>query len=121
AIGGVNEKIEGFFEVCKLKGLKGDESVMIPKSNAQDLMLKEEVVKAVKDGKFHIYAVGTIDEGIEILTGVKAGERRKNGSFEPDTVNDKVDRRLKQMAETLARFGEAPARERLHAKRRKEE
>jgi lon-related putative ATP-dependent protease len=121
AIGGVNEKIEGFFEVCKLKGLKGDESVMIPKSNAQDLMLKEEVVKAVKDGKFHIYAVSSIDEGIEILTGVKAGERRKNGSFEPNTVNDKVDRRLKEMAETLTRFGEAPARERPHAKRRKEE
>ena len=107
AIGGVNEKIEGFFEVCKARGLKGDESVMIPKSNIQDLMLKDEVVKAVKDGRFHIYAVSTIDEGIEVLTGVKAGERRKDGSFEPSTVNDKVDRRLREMAETLARFAEA--------------
>jgi lon-related putative ATP-dependent protease len=121
AIGGVNEKIEGFFEVCKMKGLKGDESVMIPKSNAQDLMLKEEVVKAVKDGRFHIYAVNTIDEGIEILTGVKAGERKKDGGFEANTVNDKVDRRLKEMAETLTRFAEAPARERPHLRRRKEE
>jgi predicted ATP-dependent protease len=107
--------------VCKLKGLKGDESVMIPKSNAQDLMLKEEVVKAVKDGQFHIYPVSSIDEGIQILTGVKAGERTKKGSFEPDTVNDKVDGRLKKMAESLTRFGEAPARERLHPKRSKEE
>jgi predicted ATP-dependent protease len=121
AIGGVNEKIEGFYEVCKLKGLKGDESVMIPKSNVQDLMLKEEVVKAVKDGRFHIYPVSTIDEGIEILTGVKAGERRKDGAFEPNTLNDKVDRRLKEMAETLTRFAEPPAKERLHSKRRKDE
>jgi lon-related putative ATP-dependent protease len=121
AIGGVNEKIEGFFEVCKLKGLKGDESVMIPKSNAQDLMLKEEIVKAVKDGRFHIYPVSTIDEGIEILTGVKAGERRKDGTFEPNTLNDKVDRRLKEMAETLSRFAEAPAKEKAHRQRRKEE
>jgi lon-related putative ATP-dependent protease len=121
AIGGVNEKIEGFYEVCKLKGLKGDESVMIPKSNVQDLMLKEEVVKAVKDGKFHIYPVSTIDEGIEMLTGVKAGERRKDGAFEPNTLNERVDRRLKVMAETLTRFAEAPAREKAHAKRRKED
>jgi predicted ATP-dependent protease len=121
AIGGVNEKIEGFYEVCKLKGLKGDESVMIPKSNVQDLMLKEEVVKAVKDGRFHIYPVSTIDEGIEILTGVRAGERRKDGAFEPNTLNDKVDRRLKEMAETLTRFAEPPTKERLHSKRRKDE
>jgi predicted ATP-dependent protease len=121
AIGGVNEKIEGFFEVCKAKGLKGDECVMIPKSNVQDLMLKEEVVKAVKDGRFHIYAVSSIDEGIEVLTGMKAGERRKDGTFEPNTVNDKVDRRLKRMAETLTRFGEAAAREKAHPKRRKED
>jgi predicted ATP-dependent protease len=121
AIGGVNEKIEGFFEVCKAKGLKGDESVMIPKSNVQDLMLKEEVVKAVKDGRFHIYAVSSIDEGIEVLTGVKAGERRKDSSFEPNTVNDKVDRRLRQMAKTLTKFGEVPAKEKAHQKRRKEE
>jgi lon-related putative ATP-dependent protease len=121
AIGGVNEKIEGFFEVCKLKGLTGDESVMIPKSNVQDLMLKEEVVKAVKDGKFHIYPVNTVDEGIEILTGVKAGERRKDGTFEPNTLNERVDRRLKEMAETLTRFAEAPAKGKAQAKRRRDE
>jgi lon-related putative ATP-dependent protease len=104
AIGGVNEKIEGFFEVCKAKGLKGNQGVMIPESNVQNLMLKEEIVKAVEDGKFHIYSVKTIDEGIEILTGVKAGKRLEDGTFEKDTVNYRVDQRLKQMAERLREF-----------------
>ena len=76
AIGGVNEKIEGFFEVCKAKGLTGQQGVMIPDSNVQNLMLKEEVVDAVKEGKFNVYSVKTIDEGIEVLTGTKAGERQ---------------------------------------------
>ena len=119
AIGGVNEKIEGFFEVCKARGLKGDESVMIPKSNVQDLMLKDEVVKAVKDGRFHIYTASTIDEGMEILTGVRAGEPRKDGTFELNTVNGKVDRRLRAMAENLARFTEKPPKGRQQTKRRK--
>ena len=73
AIGGVNEKIEGFFEVCKSKGLTGQQGVMIPDSNVQNLMLKEEVVEAVRAGKFNVYSVKTIDEGIEVLTGAKAG------------------------------------------------
>jgi lon-related putative ATP-dependent protease len=104
AIGGVNEKIEGFFEVCKTRGLKGNQGVMIPESNVQNLMLKEEIVKAVEDGKFHVYSVKNIDEGIELLTGVKAGKRLEDGSFEKDTVNHKVDQRLKQMAEKLKEF-----------------
>ena len=104
AIGGVNEKIEGFFEVCKAKGLKGNQGVMIPESNVQNLMLKEEIVKAVEDGKFHIYSVKTIDEGIEILTGVKAGKRLEDGTFEKDTLNYKVNERLRQMAEKLREF-----------------
>ncbi len=106
AIGGVNEKIEGFFEVCKAKGLTGQQGVIIPESNAQNLMLKEEVVEAVKAGKFHIYPVKTIDEGIEILTGVKAGMRLSDGTFEERTVNHSVDRRLKEMAEKLREFPE---------------
>ena len=81
AIGGVNEKIEGFFEVCKLKGLTGQQGVMIPESNVQNLMLKEEVVEAVKAGKFSIYSVKTIDEGIEVLTGTKAGTKRGGWNF----------------------------------------
>ncbi|MCS7116342.1 MAG: AAA family ATPase [Nitrososphaerales archaeon] len=108
AVGGINEKIEGFFEVCKAKGLKGNEGVIIPESNVQNLMLKDEVIEAVRAGKFHIYAVKTIDEGIELLTGVKAGERMANGEFEPGTVNYRVDKRLREMAETLAKFAEVP-------------
>jgi predicted ATP-dependent protease len=104
AIGGVNEKIEGFFEICKAKGLTGKQGVMIPESNVQNLMLKEEVVEAVKDGKFHVYPVKTIDDGIEVLTGVKAGERRQDGSFDEGTVNYSVDKRLREMAERLKQF-----------------
>lgn len=104
AIGGVNEKIEGYFEVCKVKGLTGNQGVMIPESNVQNLMLKEEIVEAVKQGKFHLYSVKTIDEGIEVLTGVKAGERRTDGTFEEGTVNYKVDKRLSEMAEKLREF-----------------
>jgi lon-related putative ATP-dependent protease len=109
AIGGVNEKIEGFFEVCKAKGFTDKQGVMIPESNVQNLMLKEEVVDAVKQGKFRIYAVKTIDEGIEVLTGAKAGERRRDGTFEEGTVNDKVDKRLREMAEKLREFQAEPS------------
>ncbi len=104
AIGGVNEKIEGFFEVCKSKGLTGKEGVMIPESNVQNLMLKEDVVDAVREGKFHLFSVRTIDEGIEALTGVKAGERREDGKFEEGTVNFKVNEKLKDMAGKLKEF-----------------
>jgi predicted ATP-dependent protease len=82
AIGGVNEKIEGYYEVCKVRGLTGEQGVLIPESNIQNLMLKEEVVDAIREGKFHIYAVKTVDEGIEVLTGMKAGSRLPDGSFE---------------------------------------
>jgi len=104
AIGGVNEKIEGYFEVCKAKGITGKQGVMIPESNVQNLMLKEEIVDAVKAGKFHIYSVKTIDEGIEVLTGVKAGAKGKNGVFDEGTVNSRVDRRFKEMADKLAQY-----------------
>lgn len=104
AIGGVNEKIEGFFEVCKAKGFTGKQGVMIPESNVQNLMLKEEVVEAVKAGLFHIYAVKTIDEGIEILTGVKAGQKLEDGTFEKGTVNYLVDKCLREMSEKLKEF-----------------
>jgi len=112
AIGGVNEKIEGFFEVCKALGLDGTQGVMIPASNAQNLMLKEEVVEAVQAGKFHIYPVRTTDEGIGILTGTKAGARQADGGFEEGTVNAMADKRLREMAETLKQFLAAPIEER---------
>jgi predicted ATP-dependent protease len=104
AIGGVNEKIEGFFEVCKVKGLTGEQGVIIPESNVQNLMLKEDVVEAVRNGRFHVYPVKTIDEGIELLTGVKAGVRGSDGLFEEGSVNYRVDRRLKEMAERLREY-----------------
>jgi lon-related putative ATP-dependent protease len=106
AIGGVNEKIEGFYEVCKIKGLTGEQGVIIPESNIKNLMLKEEVVEAVRDGKFHIFYVKTINEGIEILSGVRAGTRKPDGSFEENTVNDRVNKRLREIAERLKEFPE---------------
>jgi len=106
AIGGVNEKVEGFFEVCKAKGLTGEQGVLIPESNAQNLMLKEEVMEAVRAGKFHIYPVKTIDQGIEILTGAKAGARQPDGTFQEGTINYLVDKRLREMAERLKEFPE---------------
>jgi lon-related putative ATP-dependent protease len=105
AIGGANEKIEGYFEICRVAGLTGEQGVVLPASNVANLMLKEEVVQAIRDGKFHLWPVSTIDEGIEVLTGVKAGERMPDGKFEPETVNALVDQRLRTMAEALQRFG----------------
>jgi lon-related putative ATP-dependent protease len=105
AIGGVNEKIEGFFEVCRVRGLSGKQGVIIPASNVKHLMLKEDVVAAISQGNFHIYPVRTIDEGIETLTGIKAGKRLKNGSFQADSINDRVQRRLITLAKKLRDFG----------------
>ncbi len=104
AIGGVNEKIEGFFAICKIVGLNGKQGVMIPESNVQNLMLKEEVLDAIKKGKFHIYPVKTINEGIEVLIGEKAGERGKDGSFEEGTVNYLVQQRLAEFAERVKEY-----------------
>jgi len=95
-VGGINAKIEGFYHVCKVKGLTGDQGVIIPESNIKHLMLKEEVVDLVKKNKFHIWAVSTIDEGIEILTGKKAGKKDKNGKYPKDTINYLVTEKLKE-------------------------
>lgn len=106
AIGGVNEKIEGFFEVCRAKGLTGRQGVVVPASNVQNLMLKEEVVNAVRDGQFHVYPVKTIDEGIEVLTELNAGKKMPEGTYEKETINYMVSQRLKEMAEKLKEFPE---------------
>lgn len=103
-IGGVNEKIEGFFDVCKAKGLTGRQGVMIPHQNVDDLMLRKDVVKTVEEGKFRIYPVKTIDQGIEILTGVGAGQRDKDGSFKEGTVNFLVDKQLEELASGIKEF-----------------
>ncbi|MBN2543267.1 AAA family ATPase [bacterium] len=103
-IGGVNYKIEGFFDVCKAKGLTGDQGVIIPPQNVQNLMLKDEVIKAVKDNKFHIWSVSTIDEGISILTGLKAGKLKDDGTYPKGTINYMVHKKLKEYSEKVRKF-----------------
>ena len=99
AIGGVNQKIEGHYDVCRLKGLNGAQGVMIPRANMRNLMLRPDVVEAVKAGKFRVYAVATIDEGIEILTGVAAGKRDEAGRYPGGSVNERVESKLRQFTE----------------------
>jgi ATP-dependent Lon protease len=110
-IGGVNEKIEGFFDVCRSRGLTGAQGVIMPRRNVQDLMLRRDVVDAVAAGKFHVYPVATIDEGIELLTGVEAGPAREDGTFEEGTVNALVDAELKRLAKGWKAFQEKPENE----------
>ena len=104
AIGGVNEKIEGFFEICKTRGLTGDQGVLIPPANVKNLMLKPDVVEAARDGQFSIYAVETIDQGIEILTGLPAGSRDADGRYPEGSINDLVAKRIHAFAETRRDF-----------------
>ncbi len=104
AIGGVNEKIEGFFDLCRGRGLTGDHGVLIPASNVKHLMLRADVVEAVARGEFHVYPIETVDQGIECLTGVAAGERSAEGRFPYATINHGVEARLKAFAETLRAF-----------------
>ena len=110
-IGGVNQKIEGFFQICQTKGLNSEQGVMIPRLNLRNLMVRPEVAEAVRQGKFHIYAVGTIDEGIEVLTGVAAGKGKKDGTYPKGSINYKVDKQLKEMATKLRHFYGPPAEE----------
>ncbi|MHB0999373.1 MAG: Lon protease family protein [Armatimonadota bacterium] len=111
-IGGVSWKVEGFYEVCKAKGLTGTQGVIIPHQNVRHLMLREVVVDAVKDGKFHIWPVTCIDEGIEILTGVPAGQKDADGNYPSDSVHGRVDAKLNLFAETLKEYGMPEAEER---------
>lgn len=104
-IGGVNEKIEGFYKICKMRGLNGDHGVMIPIQNVRNLNLTDEIVESVKDGKFHIYAISTIEEGIEVLTNVPAGKKDKNGNFPAGSINYLAYEKLKRYANTGATFG----------------
>jgi lon-related putative ATP-dependent protease len=104
AIGGVNQKIEGYYETCKAIGFTGEQGVMIPRANVRNLMLKEEVVEAIKEGKFHLWAVRNVDEGIEVLTGVAAGKRGKDGKYPEGTINGLVQQRLTEMAHAVKEF-----------------
>jgi len=100
-ISGVTKKIEGFFDVCKARGLTGEQGVIIPKGSINELMLKKELIKIIEKGKFHIYAIENMDEGIEILTGVKAGRRDKKENYPKNTLNYLVMERLKMMSESI--------------------
>lgn len=100
-IGGVTDKIEGFFNICKLRGLTGDQGILMPYQNIKNLNLNDEVIAAVRDGMFHIYAIKTIDEGIEVLTGVPAGKKNKNGEYTVGTVNYLVNEKLKKYAKCV--------------------
>lgn len=105
AIGGVNEKIEGFFDICSADGLTGEQGVLIPVANVRNLMLRADVVHAAREGRFHIYAVSHIDEGIELLTGIPAGVRDNDGQFSADSINGRVERRLTAFAEAARAYG----------------
>jgi predicted ATP-dependent protease len=104
AIGGVNEKIEGFFDLCKSRGLTGEQGVLIPASNVKHLVLRHDVIQAVAEAKFHIYPIETVDQGIEVLTGIVAGERDEEGNYPPNTINRMVEDRLIEMAELSKQF-----------------
>ena len=105
-IGGVNEKIEGFYNICKKRGLTNEQGVLIPIQNVRNLHLSDEIVESVKLGKFHIYAISTIDEGIEILTGVPAGKQNKEGNFPAGTINYLVSEKLKKYYENSKNLNE---------------
>lgn len=104
AIGGVNEKIEGFFDLCVARGLTGEQGVLIPATNTVHLMLREDIVAAAKDGKFRVFPIKTIDQGIAILTGIDAGVRGKDGHYPANTINGRVQTRLAGFAEAARRF-----------------
>lgn len=103
-IGAVNEKIEGFYDVCKEKGITGKQGVIIPHQNTLNLMLRQDVIDAVKERKFHIYPVKTVDQGMEILTGFEAGELKDDGTLEEDTVNYLVDQELDRLAQSWRQY-----------------
>jgi predicted ATP-dependent protease len=105
-VGGVSEKIEGFYEVCRKTGLSGTQGVIIPRLNLPNLILSAEVQKALREGSFHLYAVSTVDEGMEILTGLPAGKKNAGGTFPPSSVNGRVRRRLREMALLVKEFGD---------------
>ncbi|MHB0867983.1 MAG: Lon protease family protein [Chloroflexota bacterium] len=111
AVGGVTRKVEGFYEVCKAKGFTGEQGVVLPEANVKNLMLKDHVAQAVRDGSFHLWAVRTVDEGIELLTGVPAGEQQADGSYPEGTVHQRVDARLREYAQRLKEFGTPSGRD----------
>jgi len=114
AIGGVNEKIEGFFDICAKRGLTGTQGVLIPQANVQHLMLRRDVIDACAAGQFAVYPIASIDEGVELLSGLAAGERDPKGNYPPDSINRRIEDRLRNFASIRRNFanqgtGQAPA------------
>ncbi len=114
AIGGVNQKIEGFFDICRIRGLTGDQGVLIPASNMQHLMLRREVVDAAAAGQFHVYPVETVDQAISLLTGVPAGVRDAHGNYPPNTINHRVEARLLELLELRLKYVREQASDKAH-------
>ena len=110
-IGGLNQKIEGFHDVCKATGLSGRQGVIMPARNRHNLMLRKDVLESVRSGDFHVYAVDSVDQAIELLTGEHAGERRPDGSYPDGSINARVDNRLREMGEAMRHFGRRPREE----------
>ena len=104
AIGGVNRKIEGFFDVCRRRGLTGEQGVLVPRANLKNLMLRQDVVEVVEQGQFQVYAIGTVDEGIKILTGLPAGGKDAEGRYPENSINGLVQKQLREYSEGLKRF-----------------
>jgi len=105
-IGGAKEKVEGFYEVCKEQGLTGEQGVILPEDNVDNLMLNDEVIESVESGEFHIYPVNTVSEGLEILTDTPAGAELKDGEYEEGTVFARADEKIRQIHEALNSNGE---------------
>jgi len=105
AIGGVNQKIEGFFDLCKQRGLTGTQGVLIPEANKKDLMLKQRVVDAVRDGMFHIWPISTVEEGLQLLTGLPAGRLEEDGRWTNGSMFARVDAKLEELAQAAKAFG----------------
>ena len=118
AIGGVNEKIEGFFDVCSARGLTGDQGVVIPAANARSLMLRPRVVEAAAAGKFRVHPVTTVEEAIELLTGIEAGALDEKAGYPPDSVNGRVDARLRAFSEKIRAFAQKPRRRKMRGRPR---
>jgi predicted ATP-dependent protease len=120
-IGGVNEKVEGFFDLCRDRGLDGSHGVIIPKKNAMNLMLKEEVVEAVKESKFSIYTIEKMEEGLEILTGMSAGELNEAGEYPENTINYLVAKRLTEISEAMEKRKDKEEEEERPARKDRDE
>jgi predicted ATP-dependent protease len=104
AIGGVNEKIEGFFDICSARGLTGEQGVIVPRANTAHLMLRSDVVEAARAGRFHIHAVGHVDEAMRLLTGLETGEPAPDGSYPEGSFNARVSTRVRELVEARKEF-----------------